>query len=618
MKDYLIKATLIASLCALALVVAQNASYKMQVSHLQNELSLHQEPVIRTEDFLQVNKPSNLRRLGETVLERESLLEDLDDSEDGSHTPKSFSSSRRQRRNEGKRFRNLGSKSGSSKGSSKSSKKSSKKHCSSSRTNDSESDDSPTVEVVKCEDLRQALFDLDTEVQGLEAETLKYNANADELYQTYVIARAQDDQRLLEESLGGANLRRLADESYGDHIQDSLDLLRTEKDLLKTGNERVSQLNGFLRQSAITWLDENGKLSDANLALLRNLTGLTQENLELLNEQHRLSDQINSLNSTLDTYKDLLDQHADLNGELNMTTAELEAQINRLEAANAEYKRLNGELSGSIGELKNQNNELAEQNQILAGLNGELNNTIIRLDGQVDDLSDQIDRLENETAALEGQVDRLQNETDRLEQANDQLEANVDDLTDEVDRFVNKTDELQKLNDELENIVSFVNETGAFVDQTMDSVTEYLSEQIIAYRTVASETLKNTFIQRAALWDCAYRDHFGDDQFGKDDKVPIPPQRFDAVMDYVDQRVLSEICLTLDDFENFLDNKFDDPVYTTNHIVSGIASYAYQAFDFYFPDKGEAGLSEADWALAGYNCDRLPSDKRFVHDGVTF
>lgn len=253
---------------------------------------------------------------------------------------------------------------------------------------------------------------------------------------------------------------------------------------------------------------------------------------------------------------------------------------------------------------------------ILEGLNKDLNASIDRLDEQVIDLSSEIDRLENQNLQLTSEVNRLEEATDELGQVNDNLEEQVSGLQDEVTQFSGKVDELQKFNDELQNIVSFVNETSSFLDETMDSVTEYLSEQIVAYRSVATETLQNTFIQRAALWDCAYRDHFGDDVFASNDKLPIPNSKFDEVLNYVDDRVLGELCLSLDDFEDFLELKFDDPVYTTNHIVSGIASYAYLAFDYYFPDPGETGgLSENDWAMAGYNCQRLPNSKRFRHNG---
>jgi len=239
------------------------------------------------------------------------------------------------------------------------------------------------------------------------------------------------------------------------------------------------------------------------------------------------------------------------------------------------------------------------------------------LDGQVENLSSEIDRLTTQNGQLSSEVTRLQNATADLEQVRLKLESNVTALKGEVDSFSNKVDELQQYNDELENIVSFVNETSSFLNETMDSVTGYLSEQIVAYRSVATETLQNTFIQRAALWDCAYRDHFGDDAFSSNDKLPIPDNKFNEVMNYVDDRVLQELCLSLADFEKFLEYEFDDPVYTTNHIVSGIASYTYLAFGYYFPDAGESGgITEADWALAGYNCKRLAPNKQFVHTPI--
>lgn len=249
----------------------------------------------------------------------------------------------------------------------------------------------------------------------------------------------------------------------------------------------------------------------------------------------------------------------------------------------------------------------------MEGLNKDLNTTIDRLDGKIGDLSSEIDRLTTQNGELSSQVSRLENATSDLEQVRKKLEDNVTALVEEVDDFSSKVDELQKYNDDLENIVSFVNETSAFLDESMGSVTEYLSEQIVAYRSVATETLQNTFIQRAALWDCAYRDHFGDEAFSRNDKLPIPDARFDEVMNYVDDRVLQELCLSLDDFEKFLEVEFDDPVYTTNHIVAGIASYTYLAFSHYFPDQGDEGITEAEWALAGYNCERLPSNKQYLH-----
>jgi chromosome segregation ATPase len=200
--------------------------------------------------------------------------------------------------------------------------------------------------------LRQLVFDLGTEIEDLEGETLRFNALADELQQTAIVAGADPSEN--------GRFRQLQAEQYdySGQLEDSLRILKNQESLLRNGNERISSLNGMLRSSVLGWLGLNENLSDENLALLQNITFLSQENFELLNAQGRLFEQITSLNATLDTYKDLLDNHSDLNGELNETTSFLESEIDRLVAANEEYKNLNDELTDSISDLADQNTDL--------------------------------------------------------------------------------------------------------------------------------------------------------------------------------------------------------------------------------------------------------------------
>ena len=197
-------------------------------------------------------------------------------------------------------------------------------------------------------DLRQVVFDLTTEIKSLEGQTLRYNALADELRQTAIVAGGNPKVKR----------RELQNQQYKGELNDNLRILKRQEDLIRSGNERVTELNVILRESALSLLGLNADLSDENLALLRNVTFLTQENFELLNAQTRLSEQISTLNRTLDTYKDLLDSQGDLNGELNQTTTFLEAEIDRLIAANEEYKRLNQDLNNTISDLSSQNTEL--------------------------------------------------------------------------------------------------------------------------------------------------------------------------------------------------------------------------------------------------------------------
>ena len=60
--------------------------------------------------------------------------------------------------------------------------------------------------------------------------------------------------------------------------------------------------------------------------------------------------------------------------------------------------------------------------------------------------------------------------------------------------------------------------------------------------------------------------------------------------------------------QNNAEDIYDNPVYTTNHIVSGINTYTTLAFNYYF---GDNGLTEEDWINAQYDCENLPTNKKF-------
>lgn len=485
---------------------------------------------------------------------------------------------------------------------SKGSKKSSKCSKKSSKSGSVCEDD---IEI-SCAGLQELVFELNTKIDDVEAETLRFSALTNELGRTADFAETgQESSR---------KLARKTDDAEGlKDLETSVQKLDRQRQVLKTGNERVSELNALLHESAEEWFVRNSELLDSNGMLRDNVDLLIQENLLIRSERDELSTQIDSLRSEIDNLSGLIDDHSDLNGALNQTTADLEAQIDRLQASNEEYARLNEELSDSLDELNAQNAALEEQNAIFAGLNQDLNATAQELQEQVGLLEGQVDGLTTQNDRLADLLDNLQEQKDELSEVNDQLETNVEDLQDEVGRLETQVDELQEVNSNLETITSFLNETAGDIDETVDSLAVYLSEQIQAYRSLATETVHNTYIQRVALWDCAYRDHFGDEPFGLDDSLEIPADKFDDVIDYINERVLEEICLSDQDFEAYLSSIFNDPVFTTDHFVSGLNSYSTLAFNYYFPDGGESGgLTEQDWASAEYSCQGLPAEKLFT------
>ena len=497
--------------------------------------------------------------------------------------------------------RRLNSKSSSSKTSKKSrSCKDSKKGDRSSKKNSDACLDNEDIEEIACEDLRDLVFELTTRIRDLGAETLRFSILTDQLEQTAQIAETGDVSR-----------RKLTEHSeeeteYRGQLQESLQELDHQRELLATGNGRVTQLNAMLLQSTLGWIGLNGSLTGLNGVLTESIHSLTQDNLNLLAQRDELTIQVQDLNSQLDKLFEMLDGQGESNG------TDLEYQIERLTAENAEYERVNKELQARIDELVAQNGDLAEQNEIFAGINQDLNATTLELEGQIDRLEGEVDDLTNQTSYLESVVDDLQNETTTLQDTNGQLEDLIEKLETEVDRLENKTEEFSNLNNGLSTIASFLNETAGEFDENYEDLTVHLAEQIEAYRAVAVETLHNTYIQRVSLWDCAYREHFGDHDFASDGGLEIPDDMFGEVMDYINERVLKELCLTKNDFDHYLSEYFDDPIFTSNHFVSGINAYSLLALNYYFPDSGEVGLSAEDWSIAGFSCERLPNDKKYL------
>ena len=140
-KNFTIKAVLVASLCALGLLVAQNASLNSQVSILQKELILRAaNDSSFDENHDSINDKTNLRNLKKVVLP--SSIVEVDDIEDESTRDFVKETTPQTRKNRSRKLSSKKSKSGKS---SKSSKRS--RDCSSSRTNDSSND----ISAAECE-----------------------------------------------------------------------------------------------------------------------------------------------------------------------------------------------------------------------------------------------------------------------------------------------------------------------------------------------------------------------------------------------------------------------------------------------------------------------------------
>jgi chromosome segregation ATPase len=273
---------------------------------------------------------------------------------------------------------------------------------------------------------------------------------------------------------------------------------------------------------------------------------------------------------------------------------------------------LNNQLNDTIAELKGQNEFLEGQVDKFEELNKGLNATVDRLEGEVDRLEGEVTDLTDQNDRLEELVGSLSDETDHLSELNDLLQDNVDKLEDKISELETENDRLEKNIDDLETVVSFLDEVAGNIDETYEQISAFLAEQIKTNRFLVTEALENTFHQRVANWDCALRDQYALEEFANDDNIAIPEDRITGVLEYVDERVLSDLCLDKGDFNSYLEDEYTLNDVTIARLVTAVQKYTWDALDYYFPEEGETGLSDVDWADAKYDCGNLAANQKYT------
>mmetsp|Transcript_13212 Transcript_13212/g.38106 ORF Transcript_13212/g.38106 Transcript_13212/m.38106 type:complete len:489 (+) Transcript_13212:232-1698(+) len=339
------------------------------------------------------------------------------------------------------------------------------------------------------------------------------------------------------------------------------------------------------------------------------IPGLETQIQRLEKEIGRLSGEVDRLSSEVDRYEDL-------NTQLNSTILELDRQNDRLNASNVRFQELNEDLNSSVTELKSQNEYLSEQNDVFSYLNDNLNVTTLMLVTEVTRLERTVEDLRDEKLALTFLVGSLTNETSSLGQINTDLEETVSDLESDIVDLSSEVDRLETLNSELARVVAFINEEAQDVQKTFADISKLLSDQIVVYQNYIVRDTQSYYVNQIDHWDCLFYDVFPYD-FTSDPSIPIGAD-YGEVMKYVDNQILSKLCLSPTDFESFLANFYaPNPSETasTDDVVGAIELYTIFAMDYYFPRNGTSasadGITTDEWAESSYSCELLPDDRRF-------
>lgn len=246
---------------------------------------------------------------------------------------------------------------------------------------------------------------------------------------------------------------------------------------------------------------------------------------------------------------------------LNAQIDRLEGEINRLEVENNRFEILNDELNVTVGDIKVINREL------------------------------------NVTA-------------NALEETNQELGGKVDELEEQNQIFAAQNGKLNKTVEDLELISAFLDETSQGVVDSLEAISDFLAQQIVQNQELLVGSLENTLRARKDGWNCDFNNVFNGTPYTQDYNVEIPATETNRISDYLENRVLDELCLDAGDFAVFLQLPQYTPL-TTNRMNAAMIIYTGQALDWYFPEQNETGLTSEDWSAADFNCENLPAEKKY-------
>jgi hypothetical protein len=315
-----------------------------------------------------------------------------------------------------------------------------------------------------------------------------------------------------------------------------------------------------------------------------------------------LSSQIEELEAQVAVLSGEINRFSVLNNELNETVADFRDLNQDLNATVTQLEGIFYGLNDTNFDLVDRVEELVVENEIYSRLNQDLNTTATRLAKEVDFFEITLAKLVLENGALANLTGALQGLTSELGNLTVSQNDTLAQLYGVLDRVSTENLLLESLNNDLVTVVSFLNETSLGLDNSLQQITGFLADQIAANQVLVSESLENTYRQRVQSWDCDYRDHFREEPFAGNFNISITD--LSGVVEYVNERVLSEICLDESDFEQFLLGEYPDGI-NSFRLIRGVSMYTTNALDFYFPEAGETGITPAVWAEASYDCQKL-------------
>jgi len=367
---------------------------------------------------------------------------------------------------------------------------------------------------------------------------------------------------------------------------------------------------------------------------------------ELNQQVEALEEQVVRLETELDRLETENDRYEDLNDRLNGTVTDLSEVQNDLNGTVSELENVASSLNTTRDELAEKVTELQGQNLEYARLNEVLRANAEDLAGDVEFFRDSLDRLSEEHSLLQETTTALVDLAARFSNATIDQNETLGVLEATLEGFRIENDRLEAFNEKLENGLNYLNETlfqnGGLVESsttTLGEITEVLGERVRQQQLSTLQQLEISYRQLLAGWDCDYRDVFRSESFGQDFDAPLAATTIDplpqAVQAYIEERVLSKLCLDPGDFLRYLlalvaeeDNNNNNEEEeegggaTSNELIRAIVLYTEDAMGYYFSSSSDPGTPDgalgatttgvtlSEWIEAGFRCEKLVSPFR--------
>ena len=285
------------------------------------------------------------------------------------------------------------------------------------------------------------------------------------------------------------------------------------------------------------------------------------------------------------------------------------------------------DFKGLVQELDSTNEDLRYINEKLSDENNELEEQILFFNGSNALLSEQLSNLSLENDSMNSTLQQFQVVAHALDvdlfefgTSAEDLNLTIQELDEAVDRLITQNEEFSELNEDLETIAIFLQGSVEGVDQSYEELAETLADTIVKKRALAETGLKDRMRAEMAGWECGLSIAFGSLPFGRDETIAIGNSQYGDVITYIDQKILSDMCIDPGNLQLYLNSEvltqgYDPWDISMKDLAFGVNAYIGKVFDYYFPDEHLKGRAwDEAWDDANYDCNNLPDDLIFKYE----